>query len=279
MHARELIELAALVAAHGPFLVRSEHVIPPGGLERYWIASKVRLDRWGRSLKEFSSQADAPDRERHWPQARSVLEEVLASEILARVWAAVLCAYDQSRGTDEAEPVARSVLIGHCEARNRVLTLISSVTGMDGRSAVKLNRLRRHAERWSDLLVAKLADIIDVDEFAVDPKRAADFADDAPSRQGFEASRLAWPLLLASLRKAFQRELSAISANPDLNAGIAASVFACFPPGPIDAAGLCRALWLMRITSIAEDATRMVEMLLAAKSDEIPNLHHVGRCV
>ena len=281
MHARELVELAALVSAHGPTLVRSDHQIAAGGIERYWTISKVRLDRWARSLKEYAQRADAGDRdrERRWPEARGVLEEILASEILTRVWAAVLCAYDQARGSDEAGPVARSVMIGHSEARHRVLTLLSRVTGMDARSAVKLNRLRRHVERWSDLLVARLADIVDIDEFAVDPKRAADFAEEAPSRQGFEASRLAWPLMLASLRKAFQRELGAISPNADLNAGIAASVLSCFPAEPIESAGLCRALWLMRITSVAEDATRMVEALLSSESIDLPMLPYVGRCV
>ena len=268
MHARELIELAALVSAQGPLLVRSEHQLPAGGIERYWTTSKVRIDRWTRSLKDLTLQTggDARQRERRWPETRGVLEEILTGEILTRVWAAVLCAYDRSRGTDEAEPVARSVMIGHSEARHRVLRLLSHVIGMDARSAVRLNRLRRHAERWTDLLVGRLAGIQDVSEFAVDAKRAMDFADDAPSRQGFEASRLAWPLLLASLRKAFQRELGPISPNADLNAGIAARVLSCFPSEPLDSTGLFRSLWLLRITSVAEEAAHMVEVLLSPRT-------------
>ena len=74
-----------------------------------------------------------------------------------------------------------------------------------------------------------------------------DFAEDA-RRRGFEASRLAWPLLLASLRKAFQRELGPVSPNADLNAGIAAGVLACFPTELFDTTGLFRSLWLMRMT-------------------------------
>jgi hypothetical protein len=281
MHARELIELAALASAHGPILVHSDHRIPAGGIEQYWTNSKIRLDRWTRSLKEFTQQvdADARQRERKWPEVRGVLEEILTGEILTRVWTAVLCAYDRNRGTDEVEPVARSVMIGHSEARHRVLTLLSRVTGMDARSAVKLNRLRRHAERWTDLLVGRLADIQDVSEFAVDPKRALDFAEDAPSRQGFAASRLAWPLLMSSLRKAFQRELGPMSPNADLNAGIAASVLSCFPSELVDSTGLFRSLWLMRITSNAEDAARMIEELLAPEPSDSFSPRHSGRCV
>jgi len=281
MHARELIELAALVSAHGPILVRSDQQIPAGGVEQYWMSSKVRLDRWTRSLKEFTRQidADAQNRQRQWPEVRGVLEEILTGEILTRVWAAVLCAYDRSRGSDDAEPVARSVMIGHSEARHRVLTLLSRTSGIEAKTAVKLNRLRRHAERWTDLLVGRLADIQDVGEFAVDPKRAMDFAEDAPSRQGFEASRLAWPLLLASLRKAFQRELGPVSPNADLNAGIAASVLSCFPSELIDSTGLFRSLWLMRITSAAEDAVRMIEELLAPEPSGSFSPRYSGRCV
>ena len=102
--------------------------------------------------------------------------------------------------------------------------------------------------------MGRLADIQDVHEFAVDPKRAMDFAEDAPSRQSFEASRLAWPLLLASLRKAFQRELGPLSPNADLNAGIAASVLSCFSSELLESSGLFRSLWLMRITTAVEDA-------------------------
>ena len=239
------------------------------------------MDRWTRSLKEFTRQvdADAPPRERKWPEVRGVLEEILTGEILTRVWAAVLCAYDRNRGTDEVEPVGRSVMIGHSKARHRVLTLLSHARGMDARSAVQLNRLRRHAERWTDLLVGRLADIQDVGEFAVDPKRAMDFAEDAPSRHGFEASRLAWPLLLASLRKAFQREMGPISPNADLNAGIAASVLSCFPSELSDSTGLFRSLWLMRITSAAEEATRLIEGLLAPEPSDSFGPRCIGRCV
>jgi len=270
MHARELIELAALVSAHGPVLVQGDQQIPAGGIEQYWMSSKVRMDRWTRSLKEFTRQsdADARHRERKWPEIRGVLEEILTGEILTRVWAAVLCAYDRTRGTDEAEPVARSVMIGHSEARHRVLTLLSRTSGIDARTAVKLNRLRRHAERWTDLLIGRLADIQDVGEFAVDPKRAMDFAEDAPGRRGFEPSRLAWPLVLASLRNAFQRELGPVSPNADLNAGIAAGVLTCFPSGLLDSTGLLRSLWLMRLTSAAEDAVCMIEELLAPEQPD-----------
>ena len=70
-------------------------------------------------------------------------------------------------------------------------------------------------------------------------------------------------MLLASLRKAFQRDLGPVSPNADLNAGIAAGILSCFPSELFDSTGLFRSLWLMRMTSAAEDAVCMIEELLA----------------
>jgi hypothetical protein len=263
MHARELIDLAALVSLHGPALVHSDATIPAAGVEQYWISSKLRLDRWARSLKEFARGADAPAAgHRVSPvEMRGVLEEVLTGEILTRVWTAVLCAYDRSRGTDAAEPVARSVLIGHVEAKHRVLRLLTHQSGIEPAAVAELNRLRRRTERWTDLLVGRLAGIHDIAEFAVDPRRAKDFAEDTASRM--TPGQLAWPLTLTSLRAAFREVLVAASPNGDLNARLAAGVLACFPPELFNSSGLFYSLWLMRLTSVAEDAQSMIEELLA----------------
>jgi len=264
MHARELIELAAIVSAHGPALIQSGERIAADSIEQYWTTSKVRLDRWAWRLKSFAQQAntDAQRRRVQWPATRSVLEEILTGEVLTRVWTAVLCAHDRQRGTDEVEPVARSVMIGHMEARHRVLTLMVRGPGIDAEAAVKLNRLRRRAERWTDLLVGHLMGIHDVSEFAADPQRAKDFAQDLKDRSHFQGGQQVWPLMLASLRAAFQRGLGPESPNADLNARIVASVLSCFPTEMFDSTGLMRSLWLMRLTNMADDTQIMIDDLL-----------------
>lgn len=264
MHARDLVELAALVSAHGPALVESGQAIPVESIEQYWTTSKVRLDRWAWRLKSFAGRADAgvPRRPVQWPETRGVLEEILTSEMLTRVWTAVLCAYDRRRHADEAEPAARSVLIGHMEARHRVLTLMVRGPGLDAEAAVKLNHLRRRAERWTDVLVGHLLGIHDVSEFAFDPQRAKDFGDDLRHRGRLQGGRQVWPLVLASLRAAFQRGLSPASPDSDLNARIAAAILSCFPSDLFDSTGLMRSLWLVRLTNVADDTQGMINELL-----------------
>jgi hypothetical protein len=264
MHARELVELATLISAHGPALLESGELLPEQSIEQYWTTSKVRLDRWAWRLRTFCNEAKLrPQHCRHlWPEIECVLEEILTSEMLTRVWTGLLCAYDRCRGTDIAEPVARSVLIGHMEARHRVLTLLVHAQGIAPDAAIKLNRLRRRAERWTDVLVGHLVRLSDVTEFAFDADRATEFAADLQYRGTQSGGKQVWPLLLASVRAGFHLKLGVESPNADLNARIAASILSCFPPDLFDSTGLFRSLWLMRLTNMAEDTQGKIDELL-----------------
>ena len=270
MHARELVDLAAVVAFHAPLLIHASEEILEESVEGYWVASKCRLDRWGRSLKRFSAAADpgaVKSNSGDHQAFRAILEEILAGEVLTRTWAAALCAYDRTHGADRMEPAARSVLIGHMEARHRVLTILVNQSGLTAEEAMRLDALRRRTEGWSDVLIGRLAAEHDVSEFAVDPDRARDFALDFVHQRGEEGGRFAWPMLLASLRAAFQEWLEPRSPNPDLNVKIAASILACFPPGVFDDTGVMQSEWLLRISQITSEAEGMLEELLA----EIPS--------
>lgn len=285
MHARELIELAALVSAHGPVLIRQTGPISASGIEQYWAKSKCRLDRWGRSLKAFSdgaAEAGSQWSKAQWPAIQGVLEEILTGEVLTRVWTAVLCAHDRTQGMQEAEPVARSVLIGQMEARHRVLTLLVRGRGINAEAALKLNQLRRRTERWTDMLVGYLTGPYDVGEFAIDPDRAKDFADDLHYQSHLKGGRHVWPLVLASLRAGFHQGLSPSSANADLNAEIAAAILSCFPSDLFDATGLLRSVWLTRLSNATSDAQGLLDDLLSL--DDLPadhpgrvTLKHTGR--
>ena len=60
-----------------------------------------------------------------------MLEEILSGEVLTRVWTAVLCLDDRQHGGTEFESLARSIMIGHMEARHRVLLLLVRGPGID----------------------------------------------------------------------------------------------------------------------------------------------------
>jgi hypothetical protein len=266
MHACELVELAAVVAAQGPVLVRHGYPITDRAVEDYWSAAKCRLDRWGRSLKDYAQQTHDTGKSwtsPRWNHARAVLEEVLTGEVLTRVWTAVLTCYDRRHGSQRFEPIARSVLIGHLEARHRVLTLLVQGPGVDSEAAVKLNGLRRRVERWTDLLIGYLSGLADVSEFAIDPQRAEDFAEDLRYQNPMEGGHQAWKLLLSSLRTGFRQGLVPLCPNADLNRKIATSVIAAFPAELFDSTGLFQSLWMTRISSVSDDAAGMLNELMA----------------
>lgn len=260
MHAAELIDLAALVAMHAPMLVRGRHELSEASIEGYWVSSKCRLDRWGRALKALAAQPATGPRTTT-PLVRGLLEEVLTGEVLTRLWTAAMCAYDRRRGSDRAEPIVRSVLIGHLEARHRTLTLLVRGPGIDAASAVLVNHVRRRAERWTDMLLAPLAPLCDIAEFAFDPSRAKDFADDLSLQESLSGGQ-AWALVQAALRAGFRQGLAPVSPSADLNSQIARSVLAAFPAALFDGTGLPQSEWMLRMTSVSEDAQGMLEELL-----------------
>lgn len=268
-HSRDLIELAALLATHGPGIMTGAGRIPGASMEQYWSASKSRLDRWGRAIRNYREEANRLDAfvlGQRWVAKRPMFEELFTSEALTRVWAAIIAGYDHARGQEQYEPLVRSVMHGHSELRNRAMTFLATGSGVAARDAVALNRLRRRLERWTDLLIARLMQVADVSEYAADSNRAHDFSRDFHEQAGHASRRHAWGLAMASLRAAFSYGLSPVSPNADLNERIAQAVTACFPPELFDATGTFRSLWLVRMMHNTQDAQGLLEEFFAAES-------------
>lgn len=268
MHARELMELAALVANHSATLIESPAPISETSIQQYWATSKCRLDRWSRAIREHGSLHDngAVAPELYWRRVRPVLEEILIGEALTRVWTAVLTLGDRQRGTNEGEPVGRSIYIGHIEARHRALHLMVYGQGINTADAVALNRLRRRTERWTDLLLGYILQEEDLYDLAFDPDRAREFGEDLGREPRSPGARRTWPIVLTSLRAAYKHGLDLNSANGDLNEQIASAVLACFSSELFDSTGIFRSLWQVRLTNTTADTEGLLEDLLSLDS-------------
>jgi hypothetical protein len=258
MHARDLVELAAVASLHGPLLIASDEPLPQQSLEQYWSGSKCRLDRWGRTLKRLSEASGCgagtePERR----DSLGVLEEVVTGDVLARVWAAVLTGHDR-RTSEDAGTVARAILVGQQEARNRAMSLLVNGPAIEPPYALHLNRLRRRAECWTDLLIGYVSMTENLTEFAAEPARGREFAADFR-----EQGSRAWSLLFASLRASFASAFDLASPNADLNAEIAAGVISCFGPGAFDSTGLLHSLWMSRLQRASHETQCMIDALFA----------------
>jgi hypothetical protein len=261
MHAGELVQLAAVIAAHGRVLVQPGAALSPAGLQQYWAASKCRHDRWLRTLSEYVNGRRQGIAVPRWQEVRPIVEEILLSEVLVRVWTAVLASYDRYRGACEAEPIARSVLIGQMEARHRAMKLLVYAPGVRIADATELNRLRRKAERWTDLLLARLAQSCRIDDLAPDPSRAREFAADLERDGDAGRGGQTWSILMASLQTAMAGLTVKPTINADLNERIAASILACFSSELFDSTCQVQSLWMARLRYATDDAQGMIDQL------------------
>jgi len=226
-----MVDMAVWVATHHQGLLVSRTQIPVPAIQRYWSTSKCRLDRWGWALKDL--RQSAPSEVNRAGKFGSLLVEILAAEVLTRVYSVVLCALDRFRETAEVEPIARSVYIGHLEARHRALSILLEHAGNDLPWAVEADRVRRATERWTDLLIALMSELPGASDFAVEHERVIDFGLGCGQRSTASAT-----LVAAGIRAASRRLNDEQSPNADLNAKVSASVLGCFPTSAFDSVGI-----------------------------------------
>lgn len=266
MHARDHVQLAAFLSVHGPDYLRHRGKLSSAGLERFWVHSKCRLDRWGVRLKTHSQLVETgkpSDLPRFWNAVRPVIEEIMIGEVLTRVWMSLCAASDRMHRSPSAEPIARSVFLGHMEARNRSLGLLLHGRGLEASLMVPLNRLRRRTERWTDMLLGYIATRTDVNSFGYDQARVREFAMDIREEREATQGNHSWIMLLESAIDAFGNELVSQPANADLNRDIAEAIMGCFRPGFFDRSGMLQPMWESRIWHVADNAQALVDQLLS----------------
>ena len=268
MHVRELVELAAVVAVHAPVFARQGIVVPQPAIEQYWVASKCRIDRWLRLLRRMTDAADElpVPAALAWPRVQPILEEILASELLTRIWTAAAVAHDENRSDENLAPIARNIWLSHLDARRRLLQLIAEGRAIVPERGQSLDRLRRRMERWSDMLLAHLRPLIDTAEFAVDAARARDFADDLVPHASAAERSLTCQIVQASLTASLAQTLHERSPSADLNRQIASAILACLPESLLASGEVASSLWIERLSRTAIGAEQMIADLVRLES-------------
>jgi hypothetical protein len=257
MHAYELADLAALVSVHGQQLLAADVATMDQTLTAYWKSSRCRLDRWCRSLRALTRQANRSE----WSTgATGLLEEILVSGILSRAVAAVAVGHDERHTQSESAPVGRNIFNGHLDARRRALALMVSPTHHGAQYAEAILALHRQCDRWSDLLLAYLTSYVSVDEFAASPRRVRDFAYDARAHlQSGTSSEMAVTMILAGMRSSLEPLSTPRTPNADLNREIATAVIGGFCPEFFDSHGLLRSAWLERLRNVPNETLAILD--------------------
>jgi hypothetical protein len=192
--------------------------------------------------------------------AAAVLEEILVSEILTRVLAALTSAHDDRHELAESAPIGRNIFDGHLDARRRALALVASPTHRGSDYAKSIVRLHRQCDRWTDLLLAYLTPLAKVEQFAASPARIRDFEYDARHHLlSAMSGKMAGTMILAGMNSSLQQLSPDRSPNTDLNLELASAVMSCFPPTIFDSFGLLRSNRMEQLQSSPDGTEAMID--------------------
>jgi hypothetical protein len=158
----------------------------------------------------------------------------------------MLTAHDRHHGTRCAGPIASNTTDGHTQARNRAMKLLVNGPQVPLKALAEVDRTRRKAERWTDLLVGHLALKYGLEEFAFESRRSLEFGQ-SQMQQFIEANdEPVWEFVLAGVRLGFS-SLQAESVSATWNRGIVEAIVGSFPRDSFNVQGVFQSVDLSRI--------------------------------
>ena len=97
MNLRHTVELAALVSKQSDQVIETPQQLPESAIQDFWVHSQRPLFDWMRQLVRYPVEiksSSSVGRGRIWRRTESLLVNFFVSDVLARVWSAVLTAAD-----------------------------------------------------------------------------------------------------------------------------------------------------------------------------------------
>lgn len=252
MHSCDLLQLAAILALYDPELAvrQPEHL--DANLGSYWLASRRRIDSWNRHLKQLSAAAAHAVK---IPSPANMLEEIIVSEPLTRVWTAI--ASHQNSQKNKAQAVVENIMNAHLTTRHRAMNLLVHHS-INLEMPPHLVQLESRTARWTDLLIAHLEQNHRVSHLAPNPERCLDFCEDLQNQTHQPGSHTAAAITLAAMRQAICCRISPKSHHANLNFQIGAAIVDSCNAEVLESAGLFDALWTIRMIHTSMSCQKML---------------------
>lgn len=242
MHAIDLVKLASTFVQLA--LPMAELRLAPrhSSAQDLWLTSRYRQENWLYSLARHRDAIVQPNTSRRiqlWREIMPIIQEVLLAEPLTRLIAYSANLWSSGGLESDLAPLANSSLAAHIEARNRCLHLIVFGQGLAVDNAVKVNRLRRNLECFTDQLLARLPPLDNPGLYAFEPYTMC--------RQQVAIRSLErqnnWENLLSQVHceqtwQLLQRDLEGSAANARLNSQLSRHTLGLFPTGCFDSLGV-----------------------------------------
>ena len=285
MHAGDLVQLSCLLAIYPPELNQNSNDCLEIHLTEYWAASRDRIDRWqfhlprslptDRDLQHSLGEktiSQHPDRKLDAMSIVPLIVEMIISEPLSRVWAAILAG---SEGTnvqrsainiaDQYGNVANHIFQKHSACRQETMCRLGE-TVADTQVREYLEKLANRTLRWTDLLIAHIEQSHPASRFAPNPERCLEFAEDLCVQLRKEHGQQTAALTIASARRAICEQLTSSTFSTQLNFKIGAAVLQSCTPHDLNPVGLLNPLWTVRLLSTLSHCETLLEESLDNQS-------------
>ncbi len=244
MHAITLAELASTFVGVATTILKQRLLPAQEAAQALWTIHRSRCDEWNYRLashRDAINRSGASARNKKWHEVMPVLQEILLTEPLTRTLACFASQLEELQLSDEFSPLLHSNLVSHIEARHRCLNLIVFGQGLSVEYSVRLNRLRRHLEIYSDQLLAALPPTPTVESYCFDARAIFDTRMEM-SRTADSSGGKWMQLHLQSLERQLWQNLQSHidwrAANGRLNHRTSQSVLALLPPPLFDSMGI-----------------------------------------
>ncbi len=186
---RDLSEAAALIARHADLIIDRDRPLETERVEEYWVASRRRWKAWSdRPCPDFATGA-------------TLAEEIMVSEMATRVWTAIYYVHCVNHPNSEGLRLVRQGLHWHVQVRQAVIeNLIDNYSRTEISGLLRLDRLRRRVERWTDFLIGTITRHGVALNVAFDPDRCRNNSQAVVNERLSDA---VWPLTVAGLTRSF----------------------------------------------------------------------------
>ncbi len=155
-----------------------------------------------------------------------VIEEILVAEILTRMLAGLLTAQGQHHGDQAACRSASALFLEHQAARRLALVKMLDMADAQNPAVRKLDKLRRLAERWTDILLGPLSCRFLIADLPFDMARSQDYGQVILP---YLPSPVGGGLYAAGLRAAFPESLIGVPSHAGLHREMASAVLGLLP--------------------------------------------------
>jgi hypothetical protein len=223
------------------------------------LISRYRYEEWSLLIVRHRDEVQRPGalrRHREWQRIMPIVQEILLAEPLTRMLAFHFSACERHGGASENASVARNVLANHLDARHKCLNLIVFSPGLSVEDAVRLNRLRRIMESYTDQLLAIMHPTQDASMYAFETEEVARNQERLALLQFPEK----WIHLQAmglreNLSKSVLGEIDVRHGMGRLNQRLSEIVLAMFPEDMFDSFGMPHPLTMGRLRAVSPEST------------------------